>query len=150
LQDIPNTLQGIQQLRDQGYAARFIFLQPPDVAELSERLRRRGSDDEDKIKARLKIAEKELAQAKVEGFHDVIIVNDDLQKTYEQLEKYIFGYDDYTREVEANETSALVSEIDMADDADIAKGDVNGHPEKSLNLGDMPTEENAMDGQEST
>ncbi|KAG0648438.1 THO complex subunit 1 [Hyphodiscus hymeniophilus] len=84
-------MHGIQQLKDASYAARFLFLQPPNIAELSERLRRRGSDDEDKIKARLEIAEKELQQAKVEGFHDKIFVNDDLQKTYEKLEKYIFG-----------------------------------------------------------
>lgn len=144
-------MHGIQQLKDQGYAARFIFLQPPDIAELSQRLRRRGSDDEDKIKARLEIAEKELAQAKVEGFHDKIVVNDDLQKTYEQLEKYIFGYDDDIREVAANETSALVPEIDMVDDAPVAevtKADANGHSDASVNPTDTPTpaEENAMDG----
>ena len=144
-------LQGIQQLKDQGYAARFIFLQPPDIAELSRRLRRRGSDDEDKIKARLEIAEKELAQAKLEGFHDKIVVNDDLQKTYEQLEKYIFGYDDDNREVAANETSTLVPEVDMVDDApvvEVTKSDANGHSDASVNHTDAPTpaEENAMDG----
>jgi len=67
-------------------------------------LRRRGSDDEDTIKGNLEIAKKEIENSKVEGFHDKIIVNDDLDATYERLEKYIFGEDtaDGTTEQENN------------------------------------------------
>jgi len=61
--------------------------------DLEERLRRRGSDDEEKVKARLEIAVKELEHAKLEGFHDKTFVNDDLQSTYDALEKYIFEYE---------------------------------------------------------
>ena len=54
---------------------------------------RRGSDDEDKIKEELEIAKTEIENSTVEGFHDKILVNDDLEATYESLEKYIFGDD---------------------------------------------------------
>jgi THO complex subunit 1 len=94
-------------LKDNGYAARFIFLQPPGIPELSERLRQRGSDDDDNIEARLEIAEKELQQAEVEGFHDKIIVNDDLQNAYDELEKYIFSHEDDVVVEERRESSEV-------------------------------------------
>lgn len=54
-------------------------------------MRKRGLDSEEKIQERLAIADKELEQLKVEGFHDKIIINDDLDKTYKELEDYVFG-----------------------------------------------------------
>lgn len=92
---------GIQQLKDNGYSARFIFLAPPDAPELEQRLIKRGTDSEDKIKERLEIARAELKQAEVPGFHDQIFVNDDLEATYKALEAYIFG------DEEAEETTAM-------------------------------------------
>jgi THO complex subunit 1 len=59
--------------------------------ELQRRLQRRGSDDEETIQKRLEIAQQELEQAKAEGFHDKIFINDDLETTFKQLENYIFG-----------------------------------------------------------
>jgi THO complex subunit 1 len=136
-----NVLQGIQQLKDQGYAARFIFLQPPDISELSQRLRRRGSDDEDKIKARLEIAEKELEQAKVEGFHDKIFVNDDLQKTYEQLENYIFGKEDDAVEAVDEQSEVVDTELEMTDDAIAEGGAVKSEGNGAADAHDTPVEE---------
>ena len=88
-------------------------MQPPNIPELLERLRRRGSDDEDKIRARLEIAEKELEQAKVEGFHDKTFANEDLQTTYDQLEKYIFGHEVTVAADEGNEESEVFNEVEM-------------------------------------
>lgn len=96
--------QGIQQLKDQGYAARFIFLAPPDIPTLEQRLQRRGSDEAEKIKQRLEIAQQEIEQSKSTGFHDKIIVNDDLEKSYKALEDYVFGRE------ESNE-AAVVEEV---------------------------------------
>jgi len=80
---------------------------------LQERLRLRGSDDDDKIKARLESAEKELAHADLEGFHDKVFVNDDLEVTYAALEKYIFGDEGGTATGAAEATN---TEVVMADD----------------------------------
>lgn len=52
---------------------------------------RRGSNDPDTIKARLEIAERELENSKIEGFHDIVLVNDDLKETYKKLSSYVFG-----------------------------------------------------------
>ncbi|KFZ09494.1 hypothetical protein V501_05546 [Pseudogymnoascus sp. VKM F-4519 (FW-2642)] len=84
---------GIQQLKDQSYPARFIFLNAPSLEELEKRLRARGTDDDEKVKQRLETAAEEIKHAEIEGFHDKILINDDLTGTFEELEKYIFQID---------------------------------------------------------
>jgi THO complex subunit 1 len=131
-------LQGIQQLKDQSYDARFIFLAPPEIPELERRLQRRGSDDEDKIKQRLVIAERELEQAKVEGFHDKIFVNDDLETTYRNLESYIFGDEDSSNANAGDgadgSTEVANVEVEMADSEEALKDEVSA-PEEAPALG---------------
>jgi len=67
-----------------------IFVQPPSVNVLEERLRNRNTEKESKIKERLAKAKKELQYAKV---FDVILVNDELDKAkaeaYQLIKKFI-------------------------------------------------------------
>jgi guanylate kinase len=58
---------------------------------LEKRLRGRGTEKEESIQKRLEQARKEIEYSNVEGVHDLIIVNDDLDKAYEELEAFIFG-----------------------------------------------------------
>ena len=53
-------------------------------------MRGRGTEKEDSIQERLQQAKVELEFSKVEGVHDLIIVNDDLNKAYEELESFVF------------------------------------------------------------
>ncbi|TVY83925.1 Guanylate kinase [Lachnellula suecica] len=84
--------QSIQQVKDNGYNARFIFIGPPDSAELERRLKEKGAEPEEKIRERIEDAKKEFEQAKAEGVHDKIVDNGDL----EELEKFIFGKEEGT------------------------------------------------------
>jgi len=59
-----------------GDNALAIFVMPPSVGHLEERLRKRSTDSDEKIKLRLQKAEKEIAFA--DNF-DTIIINDDLK-----------------------------------------------------------------------
>ena len=68
--------------------ARFLFLSPPSLEILEQRLRGRGTDNEDAIQKRLAQAEKEMAFAK-EGAHEKIIVNNELDKAYKEVEEWI-------------------------------------------------------------
>ena len=54
----------------------FIFVLPPSLADLEERLRARGTDSEERIKLRLLNAEREIAIARE---YDYAVVNDDLE-----------------------------------------------------------------------
>jgi guanylate kinase len=69
--------------------ARFIFVKTKNMEILEQRLRTRGTESEEKIQQRLAIAKEELAYAEEPGAHDFIIVNDDLQEAYNELETYI-------------------------------------------------------------
>lgn len=56
---------------------------------LESRLRGRGTEKEDSIQKRLAQAKKELEFSKEDGAHDLIIVNDDLDKAFEELEAFV-------------------------------------------------------------
>lgn len=55
-------------------------------------MRSRGQQTEEDIQGRLKIAEDEIQQADLKGSYDKIFINDDLDKTYDTLEDYIFNH----------------------------------------------------------
>lgn len=66
----------------------MVFLLPPSAEELERRLRGRGSDTEAQISLRMKHArhEMELFEA-----YDYLIVNDDLERAYRQLESVVLA-----------------------------------------------------------
>lgn len=56
---------------------------------LERRLRGRGTEDEDGLRKRLQQAERELEYSKVEGVHEKVIVNDDVDRAYKELEEWV-------------------------------------------------------------
>lgn len=81
-------MEGVKQVKKTDLNARFLFLQPPSVEILEQRLRGRGTDSEEAIQERLKQAEKEIAYSKTPGVHDQIIVNDDLEKAWQEFKTF--------------------------------------------------------------
>lgn len=75
-------VQGAAQLKLNLDAATFVFILPPDMAELERRLRLRGQDDDVTIERRLANARQELREA---GWYDALVVNDDLDVAYDRL-----------------------------------------------------------------
>lgn len=67
-----------------GDEALAVFVQPPSVEELRKRLTARSTESDDKIAMRVAKAEHELGFAPQ---FDVIIVNDMLEKAFEEAEK---------------------------------------------------------------
>ena len=59
-----------------------VFVLPPSMQELKARLERRAEDTPDVIERRLRNAREEIAQW---GKYDYLLVNDDLQCTFEEL-----------------------------------------------------------------
>ncbi len=74
--------QGAQQMRRQFPEAVGIFILPPSVAELENRLRRRGADSEDVIARRVAGA---LAEMRHVGEFDFVIINNDLDVALGEL-----------------------------------------------------------------
>jgi guanylate kinase len=70
-------LQGARQVRQRMPQAQFVFLAPPSVGELRERLAGRGTESAEGIEARLDRARHELA---ADQEFDVVVVNDDVRR----------------------------------------------------------------------
>lgn len=66
--------------------ALLIYIAPPSIETLRERLIGRGTESIDKINERLKIAEKELKEI---DFYDYVVVNDDLEKATNEVKDII-------------------------------------------------------------
>lgn len=64
----------------------LIFLKPPSLEILEERLRKRGTEDEARLKDRLEIARWECEQA---DRFDQVVINDRLEDTVEAVERII-------------------------------------------------------------
>src|ERR1700712_5051827 len=74
---------GLHLKRKYGKAALAIFVQPPSLAVLKERLSGRGTDSEEKLQERFAKAEKELNYAPQ---FDIILKNHDLQTACTEAE----------------------------------------------------------------
>lgn len=79
-------LQGARQVRAAMPESVQVFIAPPSPEALRERLLRRGTDSEDAIVERLRVAERELA-ARREFAH--AIVNDDIDRAAAELERTV-------------------------------------------------------------
>lgn len=80
---------GLRLKKKYGEHAIAIFVQPPSLDVLKERLRGRGTDSEEKLRERILKAEKELSYA---SKFDVILHNDDLTTACTQAEKLIADF----------------------------------------------------------
>jgi guanylate kinase len=75
-------VQGAEIVRALTPDAILIFVQPPSLAALEERLRKRGTDSNARIAERLRIAELELSRLRL---YDYAIVNDDFDTALDAL-----------------------------------------------------------------
>ena len=74
--------QGAAQLKNSYQQGVFIFILPPDYAELEKRLRGRGTDDEIVIQRRLENSRKEISQA---FWYDYLVVNDNIAVARDEI-----------------------------------------------------------------
>jgi guanylate kinase len=75
-------LQGARQLRQALPEAIQVFIAPPSLAALEERLRSRGADTPEQIRDRLAVAPRELA---AQQEFSRVVVNDDLERALDEL-----------------------------------------------------------------
>ena len=72
-----------------GDAARTLFVAPPNLDTLADRLRSRGTEDEGQVATRLERAEMELATAPE---FDVTVVNDDLDRAVREAVGHVRAF----------------------------------------------------------
>eukprot|EP00917_Polyrhabdina_sp_WS-2016_P024399 GHVP01052841.1.p1 GENE.GHVP01052841.1~~GHVP01052841.1.p1 ORF type:complete len:196 (+),score=48.53 GHVP01052841.1:442-1029(+) len=83
-------IQGAKQVQQNLLSdrAKFIFIMPPNFEELKNRLLKRATEDPEKIQRRLGTAKKELENYQEVKWNSVLI-NDDLEKSYEELKNLV-------------------------------------------------------------
>ena len=89
--------QGAGQIKDKCQEAVFIFIMPPSLEILEERLRNRKSDNEDEIQKRMHRARDEIRDYTM---YDYIIVNRDYERALAELRSIVLAERCRTRLVE--------------------------------------------------
>ncbi len=79
-------VQGARQVRDGMPEAVLVFLLPPSLAALEERLRARGTDEPGEIQRRLAIARREITAL---DLFDYAVLNDELARAVERLREIV-------------------------------------------------------------
>jgi guanylate kinase len=80
--------QGARQLKGRFEGGVYVFILPPNIAELRRRLENRSSDTQEVIERRIGNAAGEIREAR---WYDYIIVNDDFQVALEQLKSVLLA-----------------------------------------------------------
>lgn len=75
-------VQGGAQVRQKNPASVSIFVLPPSMRVLSQRLHRRGTDSEEVIQKRLAKAREEIQKAEQ---YDYVVINDDLEECVQEI-----------------------------------------------------------------
>jgi len=82
-------VEGAKSLHERGLGEHtivYVFLTPSSLDRLAERLRRRGSEDEEEIEERLRVAESELKELPT---FDYLVINDDFETAVAELSAII-------------------------------------------------------------
>ncbi|MCL4136149.1 UNVERIFIED_CONTAM: hypothetical protein GTU68_013990 [Idotea baltica] len=82
-------MEGVKQVKNTDLNPHFIFVKPPSIESLEERLRARGTETEESLSRRLTVATKEMAFGEEEGNFDLIVTNDDVDRAYEELKQFL-------------------------------------------------------------
>jgi len=90
--------QGAKQIKTKYGTAVYIFIMPPSLEILEERLRNRKSDHEDEIRKRMRQALEEIKDC---SMYDYIIVNRDFDRALTELRSIIIAERCRTRVIDA-------------------------------------------------
>ena len=89
---------------------KYVFITPPSFEDLERRLRGRGTESEEKIQVRLHTALEEISFGETPGNFDVLITNDDLSRTYDELVRTIRGWSPGALDGEPSSSAGAMAE----------------------------------------
>ncbi|KAL2717881.1 guanylate kinase isoform X2 [Vespula squamosa] len=82
-------IEGVKQIKSSSLNPLYIFIKPPSIDELEQRLKDRNTETDESLLRRLNIAKTELEYGEQPGNFDIVIENDNLDKAYEKLREFI-------------------------------------------------------------
>ncbi|XP_041604416.1 guanylate kinase-like [Vulpes lagopus] len=80
-------LQGVCNIEKTDLRPIYIFVQPPSLDVLEQRLRQCNTETEESLAKRLAAAQVDMESSKEQGLFDLVIINDNLEKAYWALEE---------------------------------------------------------------
>lgn len=81
-------MQGVKAVKALEIDARYLFLLPPSIETLRERLEGRGTETPELIEKRIAAAAAEMEYAQL-GAHDKTVVNDNLEQAYKEFRQFM-------------------------------------------------------------
>ncbi|XP_041791478.1 guanylate kinase 1b isoform X2 [Chelmon rostratus] len=82
-------IQGVKRIKETDLNPIYISIQPPSMEILEKRLRDRQTETEESLQKRLEAARVDMELSQEPGVFDVVIVNDDLERAYEELKEIL-------------------------------------------------------------
>ncbi|KAM6921014.1 guanylate kinase 1b isoform 2-T2 [Xenentodon cancila] len=82
-------IQGVKRIKETDLNPIYISIQPPSMEILEQRLRDRQTENEESLQKRLEAARIDMELSKEPGVFDIVIINDDLEKAYEELKEIL-------------------------------------------------------------
>ncbi|XP_059084905.1 guanylate kinase-like [Tigriopus californicus] len=82
-------IQGVQSVKKSDLHAKYVFIKPPSIEILEQRLRDRGTELEDALQKRLDTAAKEMEYGETPGHFDRMIVNHKVDEAYLDLKSFL-------------------------------------------------------------
>lgn len=82
-------VQGVKQVKQTTLDPLYVFIKPPSVAALQERLKKRNTENLTSLTLRLQAAQKEIEYGEDPANFDFVVINDDLEQAYKELKKFV-------------------------------------------------------------
>eukprot|EP00164_Ancoracysta_twista_P012317 GFYU01019307.1.p1 GENE.GFYU01019307.1~~GFYU01019307.1.p1 ORF type:complete len:272 (+),score=78.17 GFYU01019307.1:18-833(+) len=83
-------IQGVLQVKKSQLKPHYIFITPPSIDTLEQRLRSRGTETEESIERRLGNAKGEIEYSLRDGFFDLVITNDNLDRAHKEFRNFLY------------------------------------------------------------
>lgn len=82
-------IEGVKQIKNSSLNPLYVFIKPPSISELEQRLKKRKTETEESLQQRLNRAKIELEYGEQSGNFDIVIMNDNLDEAYKKLHSFI-------------------------------------------------------------
>ena len=81
--------EGVRSMKKTDLKSNYVFIAPPSLEVLEQRLIKRGTETEQSLRKRMDRAVTDIKFGEAEGNFDLYLVNDDLNVAYTQLEQFL-------------------------------------------------------------
>jgi guanylate kinase len=85
-------VQGVMKVKGTSLGANCVFIMPPSLAVLEQRLRSRNTESEEGVLKRLSAAQQEMDFGQEKGMFEKIVINDDLNAAVDELAQQLSAW----------------------------------------------------------